>query len=180
MSTANETRTELATIGGGCFWCIEAVYKRIDGIKSAVSGYAGGATENPNYREVSMGNSGHAEVVQVAFDPDVISYEKVLKVFFDSHDPTTENRQGADVGTQYRSIVLYHDDAQREVAERVILETREKYTDPIVTSLKQLETFYEAEDYHQDYFENNRSAGYCRIVIAPKLEKLGLDAASLA
>lgn len=175
MSTTNEPRTELATIGGGCFWCIEAVYKRIAGIKGAVSGYSGGTTENPSYREVSSGRTGHAEVVRITFDPDVISYEEVLSIFFDSHDPTTENRQGADVGSQYRSIILYHDEEQRAVAERVIQDAQKKFDDPIVTKLESLKHFYEAEDYHQDYFENNPSAGYCRVVIAPKLEKLGLD-----
>ena len=180
MSMTNEKHTELATIGGGCFWCIEAVYKRIAGVTGAVSGYAGGSSVEPNYREVSSGKSGHAEVVQVAFDPDVISYEEVLRIFFQSHDPTTKNRQGADVGTQYRSIVLYHDEAQKVVAERVIQEAQEGHDGRIVTSIEPLLKFYEAEDYHQDYFENNPSAGYCRIVIAPKLDKLGLDTTNLA
>lgn len=178
MSESQTSKTETATLGGGCFWCVEAVYERIDGVVDAVSGYAGGTVENPTYREVTTGRTGHAEVVQVTFDPEKISYEEILRIFFKSHDPTTLNRQGADVGTQYRSAVLYETEEQREIAERVRSEMQELYDDPIVTEIAPLTTFYEAEEYHQDYFEKNPYAGYCRVVIAPKLEKLGLDGAA--
>ncbi|UCF97918.1 MAG: peptide-methionine (S)-S-oxide reductase MsrA [Spirochaetaceae bacterium] len=173
MSTENSA--EVATLGGGCFWCVEAVYERIDGVKSVVSGYAGGDKANPTYEEVCSGSTGHAEVVQVYFDPEVISYEQILDLFWNAHDPTTLNRQGADVGTQYRSIILYNSEAQRTAAERSKAEAATYFDDPIVTEIVQLTTFYEAEKYHQDYYENNPYAGYCTFVIRPKLQKLGLE-----
>jgi peptide-methionine (S)-S-oxide reductase len=169
-------KIETATLGGGCFWCVEAVYKRIEGVRNAVSGYAGGTTAKPTYEEVCSGSTGHAEVVQIDYDPAVISYEKILELFWIAHDPTTLNRQGADVGTQYRSIILYHDEAQKQIAEssRSALASSGKYRDPIVTEIVPLRQFYPAEDYHQAYFARNPNAGYCSYVIAPKLKKLGL------
>lgn len=162
----------LATFGGGCFWCIEAVIQRLKGIEKIVSGYADGHIKNPAYREVCSGNTGHAEVVQVTFDADEISYEDLLTIFMTSHDPTTLNAQGADRGTQYRSIVLYHNDEQKKIAKKVFKNVQEVYTMPIVTELKPLEVFYEAEDYHQNYYNENQEAGYCRAVIDPKIAKL--------
>lgn len=162
----------LATFGGGCFWCIEAVIQRLKGIEKIVSGYADGYIKNPAYREVCSGNTGHAEVVQVTFDADEISYEDLLTIFMTSHDPTTLNAQGADRGTQYRSIVLYHNDEQKKIAKKVFKNVQEVYTMPIVTELKPLEVFYEAEDYHQNYYNENQEAGYCRAVIDPKIAKL--------
>ncbi len=175
MAGESSTTSEYAYLGGGCFWCVEAVYERIEGVKSAVSGYAGGQTRNPTYREVSSGRTGHAEVVRVEFDPGTINYEEILEIFWKSHDPTTLNRQGYDVGTQYRSIILYNDEQQREKAERSKAEVQKSFSDPIVTEIETLDGFYEAEDYHQDYFAKNPTAGYCQVVIAPKLEKLGLE-----
>lgn len=162
----------LATFGGGCFWCIEAVIQRLKGIEKIVSGYADGHIKNPAYREVCSGNTGHAEVVQVTFDADEISYQDLLTIFMTSHDPTTLNSQGADRGTQYRSIVLYHNDEQKEIAKKVFKNVQEVYTMPIVTELKPLDVFYEAEDYHQNYYNENQEAGYCRAVIDPKIAKL--------
>ena len=164
-----------AIIGGGCFWCVEAVYERIDGIQSAVSGYAGGTTDNPSYEEVTSGRTGHAEVVKLSYDPDTISYREVLDLFFKAHDPTTLNRQGADVGTQYRSIILYQNDEERRIAEEAKKAAREVWGRPIVTEIVPLEGFYLAEEYHQDYYDTNPSAGYCTFVIQPKLRKLGLE-----
>jgi peptide-methionine (S)-S-oxide reductase len=175
MSTESNSGTEIATLGGGCFWCIEAVYERIDGVKAVVSGYAGGEKADPTYEEVCTGTTGHAEVVQIHFDPQVISYEEVLDLFWKAHDPTTLNRQGADVGTQYRSIILYSSEAQAQAAERSKVKAAAHFDDPIVTEIVPLSTFYEAEKYHQDYYENNPFAGYCTFVIRPKLQKLGLD-----
>jgi len=172
---------EQATVGGGCFWCVEAVYERIDGIVSAVSGYAGGQKERPTYEEVCAGRTGHAEVVQITFDPAKISYQDVLDLFFRAHDPTTLDRQGADVGTQYRSIILYHNEGQKKIAET----TREKvgasgkHRSPVVTTIEPLKVFYPAEDYHQGYYERNPTQGYCSAVIAPKLGKLGLQVAPI-
>lgn len=163
-----------ATLGGGCFWCIEAVYKAKDGVISVTSGYAGGSRPNPTYEQVCTGATGHAEVVQIEYDPARISYEELLSVFWKAHDPTTLNRQGHDVGTQYRSIILYHDDEQRRIAEESRRRAASAFSDPIVTEISALDTFYPAEDYHQDYFENNPNAGYCRVIIAPKLKKLGI------
>lgn len=171
--------TETITLGGGCFWCIEAVYKRIDGIVGVTSGYAGGETKNPTYEEVCTGRTGHAEVVRVEYDPDVIAVDEVLRRFFASHDPTTLNRQGNDVGTQYRSIVLYETDEQREAAERVREDVDRELSGRVVTTVEPLEAFYPAEDYHQDYFDKNPNAGYCRLIIAPKLEKLGIPSMPL-
>ncbi len=168
-------------LGGGCFWCLEAVYERIDGIQSVVSGYAGGDEPNPNYETVSSGTTGHAEVVKITFDPGAISLEKILDLFWKSHDPTTKDRQGADVGPQYRSIILYRGEPQRLAAEesRKRLNASGLYSRPAVTEIAPLASFYEAEAYHQDYYEKNPLAGYCRVVIRPKLEKLGLDVRAL-
>lgn len=174
-TTMNPTnRTELATFGGGCFWCLEAVFEKLPGVKSVVSGYAGGQKENPTYKEVCHSDTGHAEVIQIEFDPSIISYEKLLDVFWIAHDPTTRNRQGADVGTQYRSIILYHSLEQLALAERSrsIANAPGYYEGRIVTELAQLKTFYPAEDYHQDYFRKNPSQPYCQAVIEPKLRKL--------
>jgi peptide-methionine (S)-S-oxide reductase len=171
MST--ERTTEQATLAGGCFWCLEAVYKELRGVERVVSGYAGGQTENPTYRQVCDGTTGHAEVVQVTFDPGEVSFLELLEVFFTIHDPTTLNRQGADVGTQYRSAVFYHTPEQREAAERLIREfdAARVWDAPIVTEVVPLDKFYPAEDYHQDYFENNPAQPYCRAVVAPKVSK---------
>ncbi len=163
---------QLATFGGGCFWCIEAIVQRLKGVEHIISGYAGGDTRNPTYREVCSGTTGHAEVVQVTFDPDQITYEDLITIFMTSHDPTTPDRQGADRGIQYRSIILYHDDHQKEIAEKVISNLKDAFEDPIVTQLAPLETFYPAEKYHQNYYNDNSYAGYCRVVIAPKIKKL--------
>jgi peptide-methionine (S)-S-oxide reductase len=164
---------EIATLGGGCFWCLEAIYNDLKGVEKVVSGYSGGEKRNPSYQEVSRGDSGHAEVVQITFDPHLVSYEDLLKVFFTIHDPTTLNRQGADVGTQYRSVIFYHDQSQLEIAERVMAEiaAEQIWADPIVTQVEPFEEFFIAEDYHQDYFKRNPNQGYCRVVIAPKVVK---------
>ncbi len=164
---------ELATLGGGCFWCLEAVYKDLEGVQSVMSGYAGGQVENPSYRQVCSGRTGHAEVVQVAFDPRVVSYEDVLRVFFSIHDPTTRDRQGNDVGSQYRSIILTHSDAQREAAEAVKREVSEAkvWPAPLVTQIEPLQVFYEAEPEHHDYYARNPYTGYCQVVVAPKVAK---------
>lgn len=165
---------EVATLGGGCFWCLEAAYLELKGIQSVVSGYAGGEVVNPTYHAVCAGTTGHAEVVQITFNPSVISYRDILQVFFTIHDPTTLNRQGADVGTQYRSIILYHSDEQKATAEAVIQEITQTgiWRNPIVTEVEPLDTFYTAEDYHQDYFANNPMQPYCRAVVAPKVAKV--------
>lgn len=165
--------TEFVTLGGGCFWCLEAVFVELQGVKSVISGYAGGAVAHPTYEQVCAGATGHAEVVQVAFDPQAISYEEILDVFFNIHDPTTLNRQGADVGTQYRSVILYHDERQRQIAEHKIeeIEAAGTWGNPIVTEVVPLEIFYEAEAYHQGYFARNPGQSYCRVVIAPKVAK---------
>jgi peptide-methionine (S)-S-oxide reductase len=162
-----------ATLGGGCFWCLEAVYDKLKGVKQVVSGYTGGHVENPTYRQVCNKTTGHAEVVQITYDDEVISFEELLDVFFTIHDPTTLNRQGNDVGPQYRSAIFYHDDEQKRIAEEKIEEfdNKDMWSDPIVTEVTELETFYRAEDYHQDYYENNPNQGYCRIVIQPKVAK---------
>jgi peptide-methionine (S)-S-oxide reductase len=167
-------RTEVATLGGGCFWCIEAVYNRIDGVEAVVSGYAGGTKADPTYEEVCSGTTGHAEVVQIHFDRQLISYEEILGLFWKAHDPTTRDRQGADVGSQYRSIILYSSEEQRMAAERSKAQAAEAFTEPVVTEIVPLTGFYRAEAYHQDYYRNNPHAGYCSIVIRPKLQKLGL------
>lgn len=164
---------ELATLAGGCFWCLEAVYQQLKGVKIVVSGYAGGSVANPTYQQVCTGATGHAEVVQVTFDPVVISYRELLQVFFTIHDPTTLNRQGADVGTQYRSAIFYHSAAQKTTAEAVMAEFTAAgiWDKPIVTELNALEVFFQAEDYHQNYFRNHPSQSYCQVVIAPKVAK---------
>jgi peptide-methionine (S)-S-oxide reductase len=164
---------EVATLGGGCFWCLEAVFDEIQGVEDVVSGYAGGTVPNPTYQQVSTGTTGHAEVVQVTFDPQVISYREILEVFFDIHDPTTLNRQGADVGPQYRSVILTHDGRQKAIAEELIQELDQAgiWKRPIVTEVAPLEAFYEAEAYHQEYFERNPRQPYCRAVVAPKVAK---------
>jgi len=172
-STNEQTASgQRITFGGGCFWCIEAVFARLDGVKSAVSGYAGGKVANPTYRQVCEGDTGHAEVVQITFDPSRTSFEKLLEVFWAAHDPTTLNRQGADTGTQYRSVIFYENDAQKAAAEKSKLAAQKEFKHPIVTEIAPLQKFYPAEDYHQDYFEINGRAPYCQVVIAPKLRQL--------
>ena len=164
--------TELATYGGGCFWCVEAIFQRLDGVKSVTSGYAGGKNENPTYEDVCSGTSGHAEVIQIEFDPKKISYQSLLDVFWLAHDPTTLNRQGADKGTQYRSIILYHSQLQKQIAEASRKAAASQFKDPIVTEIVPLTKFYKAEKYHQNYFNNNPRAPYCSFVIKPKLDKV--------
>jgi len=182
MSIAEER--EVATLGGGCFWCLDSIYRQLRGVESVVSGYAGGTKPNPSYREVCGGNTGHAEVVQITFDPSQISYRDLLDVFFTIHDPTTQDRQGGDIGPQYRSIILTHSDEQARVARETIADVTAEgvWDEPIVTKIEPLTTFYPAEAYHQDYFANNPNQPYCQVVIAPKvakfrrkyLEKLGV------
>jgi peptide-methionine (S)-S-oxide reductase len=170
MTSTN--KTEIADLGGGCFWCMEAVFERLPGVVSVTSGFAGGTTENPTYQEVCTETTGHAEVTEIEFDPSKISYAKLLEVFWQAHDPTTLNRQGADEGTSYRSIILYRDEKQKTVAENSKIAAQANFGSPIVTEIVPLVKFYKAEDYHQQYYDNNSSAGYCQVVIAPKLEKL--------
>jgi peptide-methionine (S)-S-oxide reductase len=165
-------KTEIADFGGGCFWCMEAVFERLPGVVAVTSGFAGGTTENPTYREVCTETTGHAEVTEIEFDPAKISYARLLEVFWQAHDPTTLNRQGADEGTSYRSIILYRDEKQKLTAEKSKLEAQKDFHNPIVTEIVPLKKFYKAEDYHQQYFDNNSNAGYCQVVIAPKLQKL--------
>ena len=162
---------ETATLGGGCFWCLEAVYQEMEGVLSVESGYMGGHVKNPSYREVCTGKTGHAEVVQLRFDPDVVSYRRILEVFFAIHDPTTKDRQGNDVGPQYRSVIFYHSGEQRAAAEQIIAELEAEGVAPIVTGLEPADTLYRAEDYHQNYFQNNPNQPYCAYVVAPKLRK---------
>lgn len=164
---------EVATLAGGCFWCLEAVYDELKGVVDVVSGYTGGRVRNPSYREVCTGTTGHAEAVQITFDPAQITYRELLEVFFSIHDPTTLNRQGADVGTQYRSAIFYHTAEQKKTAEALMaaLQAENPWGRPIVTELAPIEAFYPAEDYHQEYFARNPEQGYCMVVIAPKLEK---------
>jgi len=172
-----ETRTpqakEVATLAGGCFWCLEAVYDELKGVEDVVSGYSGGKIPYPSYEMVCTGTTGHAEVVQLTFDPKIISFKEILEVFFTIHDPTTLNRQGPDVGTQYRSAIFYHTPGQRAIAEQVIadLGASNVWDAPIVTELKPFEKFYPAEDYHQEYFKRNPNQAYCRVVISPKVAK---------
>jgi peptide-methionine (S)-S-oxide reductase len=163
--------TELATVGGGCFWCTEAIFQMLPGVKSVTSGYAGGSTENPTYEAVCSGTTGHAEVIQIAFDPTQVSYEKILETFWEAHDPTTLNRQGNDSGTQYRSIILYHDAAQKAVAEKSKVAAQKDFSAPIVTEIVPLKKFYAGEGYHQNYYRSNPNQGYCRAIIRPKVEK---------
>ncbi len=164
---------ETATLGGGCFWCTEAVYKELKGVVNVKPGYSGGNVKNPSYKEVCTGRTGHAEVVQIDFDPEIVSFSEILEVFFMTHDPTTLNRQGNDVGTQYRSVVFYHSEKQKQIAEKVIelFEKEEVFNKPIVTEVSAASIFYPAEDYHFDYFENNPNQPYCQYVIVPKMEK---------
>jgi peptide-methionine (S)-S-oxide reductase len=166
-------KLEKATFGGGCFWCVEAIYQDVRGVHSVVSGYAGGTAPHPSYKQVCTGTTGHAEVVQIAYDPDVISYEDLLYIFWRTHDPTTLNRQGADVGTQYRSIILYHNEGQKASAEKSKRETDASslWPNPIVTEIVPLQEFYPAEDYHQNYFRENPNQPYCMAVIDPKVRK---------
>ncbi len=164
---------ETITLGGGCFWCIEAVYKSLKGVETVTSGYSGGTLVNPTYREVCSGETGHAEVVQIVFDPQITSVEEILKVFFTVHDPTTLNRQGADAGTQYRSIIFYHSPDQKDIADQLIsaLNKAKVYGQPVVTKVEQFKRFYQAEDYHQEYYRLHKNEPYCRMVIQPKIEK---------
>lgn len=164
---------ETATFGNGCFWCTEAIFKSLKGVETVESGYSGGKIKNPTYREVCSGLTGHAEVIQITFDPSVITYDELLEVFWETHDPTTPNRQGADVGTQYRSAVFYHTPEQKEAAEKYKAELNKQnvYNKPVVTEITPFDKFYKAEDYHQNYYANNPTQGYCQIVIVPKLEK---------
>jgi len=165
---------EVATLGGGCFWCTEAVFSLLKGVEKVESGYSGGKMENPTYEKVSTGTTGHVEVVQISFNPDMISFKEILEVFFSSHDPTTLNRQGQDIGTQYRSVIFYHDDQQKIIAEQVIKKLTETKTwnKPIVTQIEPFKIFYKAEEYHQNYFKNHPEKTYCSIIIAPKINKL--------
>lgn len=162
---------EIATLGGGCFWCLEAVYQELKGVRGVVSGYAGGTVPNPTYEQVCAGTTGHAEVVQISFDPDEVSYRKILEVFFTLHDPTTLNRQGNDVGTQYRSVVFYHTPGQHEMAKHVIAEMASVWDASLVTELSPAPTFYSAEAYHQNYYRQHPDQGYCAFVVAPKVAK---------
>lgn len=168
------SKNEIATVANGCFWCTEAVFKRLKGIISVTPGYSGGAKENPTYDEVSMGNTGHAESIQIEFDPQIIPYEKILDVFWHTHNPTTLNQQGNDMGTQYRSAIFYHDEKQKEIAlkSKQDLEKEAVYKDPIVTEIVPFKEFYIAENYHKDYYDRNRSYPYCTYVIDPKIKKL--------
>ena len=165
---------ELATLGGGCFWCTEAVFLEIEGVEKVVPGYSGGHVKNPTYKQVTTGTTGHAEVIQVTFDPEALTYQEVLEIFFTMHDPTQLNRQGADIGSQYRSVIFYHSDEQKKTAEVFISEMNETniFNLPIVTKLEPFKEFYEAEDYHKNYYERNKNQGYSRFVIAPKLDKV--------
>jgi len=167
------SKRDIATLGGGCFWCLEPVFAELQGVEDAVVGYAGGQVSNPSYAEVCTGNTGHAEVVQVTFDPEVISYREILEVFFSVHDPTTLNRQGNDIGPQYRSIILYHDEQQKQTAEEIVreLEASGSLSRPVVTEVVPFQVFYPAEEYHQEYFQKNPWAGYCQVVIRPKVAK---------
>ena len=177
LSEPSQSENEVAVFGAGCFWCVEAIYQRVNGVVSVVSGYAGGHLENPTYREVTTGRTGHAEVAKVIYDPSVISYKELLEVFWHTHDPTTLNRQGADVGPQYRSAIFYLNEAQKEIAEESLKETDRSglWGAPIVTEITPLTNYSTAEDYHQNYFNNNPNAGYCSIVIAPKVAKFKKD-----
>jgi peptide-methionine (S)-S-oxide reductase len=173
MNTSNNNNLEVATLGGGCFWCLDPIFAELVGVENVVVGYSGGDVPNPTYQQVSSKTTGHAEVVQVTFNPTVISFEQILKIFFTYHDPTTLNRQGADVGPQYRSVIFYHDENQKAIAEQVIqeIEAEKIWPAPIVTQVTPFEDFFIAEEYHQDYFKRNPYQGYCQVVIAPKVAK---------
>ncbi len=164
-------KTELATFGGGCFWCTEAIFQMLPGVKSVTSGYAGGTADNPSYKDVCSGNTGHAEVIQIEYDPAVVSYQKLLATFWEAHDPTTLNRQGNDSGTQYRSIILYRTEAEKAAAEKSKSEAQKHFSQPIVTEIVPLKKFFKAEGYHQDYYRSNSDQPYCRFIIRPKVEK---------
>lgn len=165
---------ETATFGGGCFWCTEAIFKRIKGIVSVMSGYAGGHMDNPTYKDVTTGKTGHAESIQITFDPGIVPYDKLLEIFFATHDPTTEDRQGTDIGTQYRSVIFYHNDKQKYAVESMIqkIEKEGLYKNPVLTQLLPFKNFYKAEDYHQNFYDSNKNYPYCQIVINPKIKKL--------
>jgi len=171
--TNSPKRIEVTTLGGGCFWCTEAVFSQLKGVEKIEPGYSGGNVENPSYEQVSTGKTGHAEVAQITFDPAVISFKEILQIFFSTHDPTSLNRQGTDIGTQYRSVIFYHDDEQKAIAEQVIKEFRDKgaFDAPIVTQVEPLKAFYKAEDYHREYYKRHPEQPYCRVVIAPKIAK---------
>jgi len=173
MENVNSDTFQLATFGAGCFWCTEAVFQRVNGVIKVESGYSGGTVSNPTYEAVCTGKTGHAEVTQITFDDKIISYTELLKIFFKTHDPTTLNRQGADVGTQYRSVIFYHDDDQKKIADKIKheLETAKIWDAPIVTEISKFSKFYKAEDYHQNYYNNNSNQPYCSFVITPKIEK---------
>jgi peptide-methionine (S)-S-oxide reductase len=164
-------KTETAILGGGCFWCVEAQYKMLKGVKKAISGYAGGAVDNPTYKQVCEGDTGHAEVVQIEFDPAIIGYKDIIDLFWLAHDPTTLNQQGNDIGTQYRSTIMYLNEEQKKIAEASMAEAQKEQAGKIVTEIVPLKKFYAAEDYHQEYFANNPTAGYCRVVVGPKVAK---------
>ncbi len=170
----DKVELETATLGGGCFWCTEAIFRNLEGIKKVVSGYSGGANANPTYQQVSTGRTGHVEVVQITFDPNEVSFYELLEIFFSTHDPTTLNRQGNDVGPQYRSVIFYHDAMQKTVAEEMIAELNKskEFANPIVTTVEPFSAFYPAEEYHQDYYRKNPNQGYSQVIIAPKLVKL--------
>jgi peptide-methionine (S)-S-oxide reductase len=173
MIQENDSKLQLATFGSGCFWCSEAIFERVKGVTSVVSGYAGGKVDNPSYEDVCSGTTGHAEVIQIKYEPSVVSYDELLEIFWKTHDPTTLNRQGADVGTQYRSVIFYNDEDQKKKAENYKSELNKAdiWKDPIVTEISPLKKFYSAEKYHQDYYEQNQNQGYCSFVITPKIEK---------
>lgn len=171
MNISVSPNAQVATLAGGCFWCIEAVYLEVEGVEKVVSGYTGGKTANPTYEEVCSGTTGHAEAVQVTFNPDKISYKEILEIFFSIHDPTTLNRQGNDIGTQYRSAIFYHNAEQKTIAEQVLKEAQKHWDNPIVTELNPIQTFYKAEEYHQNYYNLHPNQGYCAVVINPKLAK---------
>ena len=173
MNTQNIGGLQFATFGNGCFWCTEAIFEQLEGVSKVESGYAGGEVKNPTYKEVCTGNTGHAEVIRLTYNPKVISYRELLDVFFSTHDPTTLNRQGADVGTQYRSAIFYHNDEQKAEAEKILadLENDKVFDSKIVTEITAINNYYVADNYHQDYYNNNKNQGYCRMVINPKLEK---------
>ncbi len=171
QSFVGSGNTMVATLGGGCFWCVEAVYQDLKGVLKVESGYAGGPSDDPTYKEVCSGFSGHAEVVQLTFDPGLVSYQDILRVFFTVHDPTTLNRQGNDVGTQYRSVIYFHSAEQKLIAEAIVQEAQEIWDNPIVTELSAFDKFFKAEAYHQNYFKDNPNQGYCSFIIAPKVRK---------
>jgi peptide-methionine (S)-S-oxide reductase len=170
--TMPDNKLEIATLGGGCFWCVEAVYERVEGVKDVISGYAGGHTKNPTYKDVTSGETGHTEVCQIHFDPNEITYDEILNIFWQAHDPTTLNRQGNDFGTQYRSAIYYHNAGQKASVTSAIINAKKMFKDPITTEVVPLDVFYKAEVYHQDYFANNPNVPYCTFVIAPKINKL--------